>query len=108
MLGLLRKVIEKYDSYKYPHEYPDDMTSMVTNDQAASSPHKRHVKKHGHLNRYFDVSKGYFTLYDFAVYVIVGVFMIMVIREVFLQFKEKDKAYMFICLIVIGICALLY
>jgi hypothetical protein len=108
MFGLLRKVIEKYDSYKYPHEYPDEMSRTITYEQAASSKQKRHMKKHGHINKYFDVNKGYFTLYDFAVYVIIGVFMIMVIREVNLQFKEKHKAYMFICLIVVGICALLY
>lgn len=104
MLGLLRALIERFDSVKYPHEYPDDMTQSIT----GNTPYDQHMQNHDHLARYFDISKGYTSFYDVCVFIIVGVFMLMVIREITLQFEEKHKVYMYMCVLLIGICAILY
>ena len=94
MLGLIRKTIERFDLNKYPHTYPADMYG--------TDPET------GHLNRYLDINKGYFTLYDLAVYIIVGTFMLAFIYLVCKEIKEQEKAYMFVCVTIIGICALLF
>ena len=98
MLGLIRRVKEHFDLNRYPHEYPKNMVGFK------ESP----VYKPQHLNKYFDVSKGYFTLYDLAVYIIVGVFMLAFYYIVVGEIEEKEKGYMFICVSFIGISILLY
>lgn len=95
MLGLLRRNIERFDLNKYPHEYPKDMELKI-------------IDEHGHLNKYFDINKGYFTLYDLAVYIIVGTFMIVFLKEIIGKMDSNESAYMFVCVVIIGICALLY
>jgi len=95
MLGLIRKTIERFDLNKYPHTYPAGMTQTIDPET-------------GHLNRYLDINKGYFTLYDLAVYIIVGTFMLAFIYLVCKEIQQKEKAYMFICVTIIGICALLF
>ena len=51
---------------------------------------------YGHLARYFDINKGYFSFYDLTVYIIVGTFLAVFIYTVFIQIQEKEKGYMFI------------
>ena len=99
MLGLIRNYIEKFDIRKYPHEYPDNMLNY---DRDASDYY------YGHLGRYFDIHKGYFSFYDLTVYIIVGTFLAVFIYTVFVQIEEKEKGYMFIILSIIGACAVLY
>ena len=94
MLGLIRKTIERFDLNKYPHTYPAGMTG--------TDPET------GHLNRYLDINKGYFTLYDLAVYIIVVTFMLAFIYLVCKEIEQQEKAYMFVCVTIIGICALLF
>tara|TARA_B100000123_G_C25712926_1_gene420804 strand:+ start:836 stop:1135 length:300 start_codon:yes stop_codon:yes gene_type:complete len=99
MLGILRNYIERFDLRKFPHEYPDEMLN-----------YKRDPSDYyyGHLNKYFDVHKGYFSFYDLTVYIIVGTFLAAFVYTVFIQIKEKEKGYMIIVLTIICICALLY
>ncbi len=99
MLGVLRKVIEKFDLRKYPHEYP---RNMLNYDKDPSDYY------YGHLNKYFDISKGYFSFYDLTVYIIVGTFLLAFVYTIFIEIKYKDKAYMFCLLALVGICAVLY
>ena len=108
MLGLIRKTIEKFDLNKYPHKYPKEMTTLISEDDIKGDKYKRELKESGHLKRYYDINKGYFTLYDLAVYIIVGTFMLAFLYLICKEIQQKEKAYMFICLTIIGICALLY
>ena len=89
MLGLLRAFIEKFDSVKYPHEYPDDMRQNIPG--TTPYPYDQHMQKHDHLARYFDISKGYTSFYDVCVFIIVGVFMLMVLREI--NYDRKCYCY---------------
>ena len=68
----------------------------------------QYAANHDHIRRYLDINKGYFTLYDLAVYIIVFVFMFMFCREIVLNTEDQSSAYMYICLVILGICAVLY
>lgn len=113
MLGLLRGYIENFDLQRFPHEYPENhrihYTEKEMNPKLNYGEQNLHANKHGHLKKYTDFHRGYTTIYDIGVYIIVAVFMGILIREVFLVFKdERSKSYMMLCLIVLGICAVLY
>ena len=117
MLGLLRGYIEKFDLQRFPHEYPENHRTQYTEKDTEKDTDSNynygdqnlHANKHGHLKKYMDFHRGYTTIYDIGVYIIVAVFMGVLIREVFLVFKdERSKSYMMLCLIVLGICAVLY
>lgn len=113
MLGLLRNVIENFDLRRFPHQYPKEHRTRYTYDDLKND--RKNAGKyllsaeHGHLKKYFDYHRGYTSLYDIGVYIIVFVFMCVLIREVFIFFgEERNKSYMMSCLIVLGICAVLY
>ena len=114
MIGLLRGYIENFDLQRFPHEYPAHHRTYYTHDEVNPATHKygsqnKHAWDHGHIKKYMDFHRGYTTIYDIGVYIIVAVFMGVLIREVFLVFNdERNKAYMVVCLIVLGICAVLY
>ena len=118
MLGLLRGYIENFDLQRFPHEYPPEHRTYYSSQEVDTDAdtmtdeyaHKnKHAWDHGHIKKYMDFHRGYNTIYDIGVYIIVAVFMTVLIREVFLVFNyERNKAYMVICLIVLGICAVLY
>ena len=47
-----------------------------------------------------DFHRGYTTIYDIGVYIIVFVFMSVLVREIFLMYDdERNKAYMIVCII---------
>tara|TARA_B100000963_G_C22472778_1_gene600948 strand:- start:486 stop:842 length:357 start_codon:yes stop_codon:yes gene_type:complete len=118
MIGLLRGYIENFDLQRFPHEYPAHHRTYWSNREVETRPEyrthdyadqNRHAWDHGHIKKYMDFHRGYTTIYDIGVYIIVAVFMGVLIREVFLVFNdERNKAYMVVCLIVLGICAVLY
>lgn len=111
MLGLLQSIIEKFDANKYPHEYPDEMRTRFIRtdlDHPKRGAQDQYAANHDHIRRYLDINKGYFTLYDLAVYIIVFVFMFMFCREIVLNTEDQSSAYMYICLVILGICAVLY
>ena len=113
MLGLLRNVIENFDLRRFPHKYPQEHGTRYTYDDLKNDPKNagkyRLSAEHGHLKKYFDFHRGYTSFYDVGVYIIVFVFMCVLLREVFIYFgEERNKSYMVACLIVLGICAVLY
>lgn len=114
MLGLLRGYIENFDLRRFPHEYPSSHRTFYTADEMNQSKHpyggqNAHIWNHGHIKKYMDFHRGYTTIYDIGVYIIVFVFMSVLVREIFLMYDdERNKAYMIVCILVIGICAVLY
>ena len=56
------------------------------------------------IKKYMDFDRGYTTIYDIGVHIIVFVFMSVLVREIFLMYDdERNKAYMIVCILVIGI-----
>ena len=112
MLGLLRPYIESFDLRRYPHEFPPEANPHFQHYDIHESKYRgqyQHIQKHGHLKNYLTKGKGYTTLYDIGVYIILVVFLGAVVREVFIMFPdEKNKSYMMMCLIIIICAAVLY
>lgn len=114
MLGCLRRIVENFDLNRFPHEYPKSNLPNFTDEETTEGKNKfskqnAFIKDHGHMKKYMDFHRNYWSIYDVGVYIIVGVFMLVFLREAFIYFgDEKNKSYMFVCLVLIGICAVLY
>ena len=112
MLGLLRPYIENFNLNRYPHEFPPEANPLFTEDDLNTSDYSyqnSHMDTHGHIKNYMTKGKGYTTLYDVGVYIILIVFLGLVCREVLIMFPdEKNKTYMFLCIIIIICSAVLY
>ena len=112
MLGLLRPYIENFNLNRYPHEFPPEANPLFTAADKQNIKYggqATHIEDHGHIKNYMTKGKGYTTIYDVGVYIILIVFLGMVCREVLIMFPdEKNKSYMFICLIIIICGAVLY
>ena len=112
MLGLLRPYIEGFDLRRYPHEFPPEANPFYRTYDIQESKYRgqyAHANRHGHIKNYLTGGKGYTTLYDIGVYIILVVFLGAVVRETFVMFPdEKNKSYMCMCLIIIICAAVLF
>ena len=112
MLGLLRPYIENFNLNRYPHEFPPEANPLFTDADKQNEKYGSqafHIEDHDHIKNYMTKGKGYTTLYDIGVYIILIVFLGMVCREVLIMFpNEKNKTYMFLCIIIIICSSVLY